>query len=67
MWKCRHILHDIETRIYRLKKMKKNINACIILINAGMKFRIKEEFRYGIPAYTGPFRALYVTVQLTLQ
>jgi hypothetical protein len=29
-----------------------------ILISAGMKFRNKKKFRYGIPAYTGPFRAL---------
>jgi hypothetical protein len=26
-----------------------------------MKFRNKKKFRYGIPAYTGPFRALLVT------
>jgi hypothetical protein len=28
------------------------------LIRAGMKFRNKKKFRYGIPAYTGPFQAL---------
>jgi hypothetical protein len=33
-----------------------------ILVSAGMKFRNKEEFEYGIPAYTGPFRALAATV-----
>jgi len=25
-----------------------------------MKFRNKKKFRYGIPAYTGPFRALVI-------
>jgi hypothetical protein len=29
-----------------------------ILISAGKKFRNKKKFRYVIPAYTGPFRAL---------
>jgi hypothetical protein len=29
-----------------------------ILINAGMKYRNKKKFHFGIPAYTGPFRAL---------
>jgi hypothetical protein len=28
-----------------------------ILISAGMIFRNKKKFRFGIPAYTGPFRA----------
>jgi hypothetical protein len=32
-----------------------------ILIRAGMKFRKKKKFRYGIPAYTGPFPALVNT------
>jgi hypothetical protein len=26
-----------------------------------MKFRNRKKFRYGIPVYTGPFRALVVT------
>jgi hypothetical protein len=25
-----------------------------------MKFRNKKKFRYGIPAYTGPFRGLLI-------
>jgi hypothetical protein len=29
-----------------------------MLVSAGMKFRNKKKFRYGIPAYTGPFEAL---------
>jgi hypothetical protein len=29
-----------------------------MLISASMKFRNKNKFWYGIPAYTGPFRAL---------
>jgi hypothetical protein len=29
-----------------------------ILISAGVKFRNEKKFRYGIPAYTDPFRAL---------
>jgi hypothetical protein len=36
-----------------------------ILINAGMKFRNKKKFRYSIPAYTGPFRALFERVNNT--
>jgi hypothetical protein len=28
-----------------------------ILISAGIKFR-NRKFRYGVPVYTGPFRAL---------
>jgi hypothetical protein len=30
-------------------------------INAGIKFRNRENFRYGVPAYTGLFRALEET------
>lgn len=30
---------------------------------AGMKFRDKRKFRYGMPAYTDPFRALVVMKQ----
>jgi hypothetical protein len=29
-----------------------------LLISAGMKFRNKNKFWYGIPAYTGPLRVL---------
>jgi hypothetical protein len=29
-----------------------------VFISAGMKFRNKKKFRCGIPAYTGPYRAL---------
>jgi hypothetical protein len=29
-----------------------------ILTSAGMKFKNKNKFLYGIPAYTGPFRTL---------
>jgi hypothetical protein len=29
-----------------------------ILLSAGTKFGNKSKFRYNIPAYTGPFRAL---------
>jgi hypothetical protein len=32
-----------------------------ILISAGMKFNNKTKFRYGIPAYTVPIRALRTT------
>jgi hypothetical protein len=28
-----------------------------------MKFRKKRKFWYGIPAYTGPFRALGLTIK----
>jgi hypothetical protein len=27
-------------------------------------FRSKKKFRYGIPAYTGPFRVLYTNIYL---
>jgi hypothetical protein len=30
-----------------------------ILISASTKFRNKKKFQYGIPAHTGPFRALH--------
>jgi hypothetical protein len=29
-----------------------------MLISAGMELRNKNKFRYGTPAYPGPFRAL---------
>jgi hypothetical protein len=44
---------------YTVSKFKKVID--YILISAGMIFR-NRKFRYGIPAYTGPFRALVTTV-----
>jgi hypothetical protein len=48
--------------IYFLKdiqpKMVKNICIYYTLISAGMKFRNKKTYRYGIPVYTGPFRVL---------
>jgi hypothetical protein len=51
-----------EISIYHQKNGKKiNVYIAYILISAGMKFRNKEKFRYGIPAYTGPFRALDIT------
>jgi hypothetical protein len=31
-----------------------------ILVSAGVKFRNRKKFRFGIPVYTGPFRALRV-------
>jgi hypothetical protein len=31
-----------------------------IFISIGMKYRNIKKFRYGIPAYIGPFRALIV-------
>jgi hypothetical protein len=46
-----------ETRIY-LQKMEKDKLIWCILKSAGMKFRNEKKFRYGIPAYTGPIRAL---------
>jgi hypothetical protein len=36
----------------------KNMNGNNILLGSGMKFRNEKKFRYGIPAYTCPFRAL---------
>jgi hypothetical protein len=39
--------------------MKLNING----YSAGMKFRNKNKFRYGISAYTGPFRPLGIATQ----
>jgi hypothetical protein len=44
---------------YTVRKMEENINGySFILRSAGMKFRKKMKFRYGMPAYTGPFQAL---------
>jgi hypothetical protein len=39
-------------------KIKKNIGGYTSSICAGIKFRNKKKFRYGIPVYTDPFRAL---------
>jgi hypothetical protein len=30
--------------------------------SAGMKFRNNKKFRYGVPAYTSPLRALVIIV-----
>jgi hypothetical protein len=46
---------------YYVRKMEK-INGYFILIIAGMKFRNKKQFRYGVPAYTGPLRALCIVI-----
>jgi hypothetical protein len=48
---------------YTVRKMKKKIYIYIrpyrpMLISSGTKFRNKKKFQYGMPAYTGPFRAL---------
>jgi hypothetical protein len=40
----------------RWKKIYKWVQ--YVLIGAGMKFRNKKKFRYGIPPYTGPFQVL---------
>jgi hypothetical protein len=45
---CYSIIKNI---LHRYVFLKKRI--------ASMKFRNKEKFRYGIPAYTGPFRELF--------
>jgi hypothetical protein len=34
------------------------------LISAGMKIRNKKKFRYGISAYTGPIRALFIRIKV---
>jgi hypothetical protein len=31
-----------------------------VLLSAGMKFRGKNKFRFGIPAYTGRYQALVI-------
>jgi hypothetical protein len=49
-----------ETRIYRQKKLK-NINE-YSMYYVGVKFSNKEKVPYGIPAYTGPFRALALSI-----
>jgi hypothetical protein len=42
---------------YAVRKIEKDEWIWCLLVSAGMKF---SNFRYGIPAYTGPFRALPV-------
>jgi hypothetical protein len=44
---------------YTVRKMEKNISG-YILVSAGIKFGNKKKFRYSIPAYTSPFRALCI-------
>jgi hypothetical protein len=51
--------------MYR-KKMEKDKWKYYTLLRAGMKFRNKKKFRYDIPAYTGPFRALHVVDKIVL-
>jgi hypothetical protein len=43
---------------YTFRKMKKYKWIQYALISAGMKFRNKKKFGYGISEYTGAFRAL---------
>jgi hypothetical protein len=54
-----------ETRIYRQKNIEKYKQIHYILISAGMKFRNKKKFLYGMPAHTGPFRALLMSNRST--
>jgi hypothetical protein len=61
-WKFRSagIILKSESRIHR---QKNGYSRAYILISAGMKFRKKKKFRYGIPAYT-ELCSLYCTVLL---
>jgi hypothetical protein len=43
---------------YTARKTDKDKWIGLYYISADMKFRNKNKFRYGIPAFTGPFRAL---------
>jgi hypothetical protein len=46
---------------YTVREMEKDIYVrpySSMLISSGTKFRNKKKFQYGMPAYTGPFRAL---------
>jgi hypothetical protein len=52
---------------YTIRKMKKDKWLWCILKSAGMKFRNKKKFGYGIPAYTGPFQALIATKKSDLR
>jgi hypothetical protein len=45
---------------YTVRKIEKYEWIWCLLVSAGMKFSNRKNFRYGIPAYTGPFRALPV-------
>jgi hypothetical protein len=47
---------------YTVTKTEKGKWTCYISINAGMKFRYKEKFRYGILIYSGSFRALSISI-----
>jgi hypothetical protein len=50
---------------YTYRKLKK-VHA-FILISAGMKFSNEKKFRYGILAYTFPFRALDVCTHMQVR
>jgi hypothetical protein len=46
---------------YSVRKMEKKNGFCIAVLT-GVS-RNKEKLRYGIPAYTGPFRALGLLIK----
>jgi hypothetical protein len=48
---------------YTVRKMGKDKRIQSILISTGMKFSNRKKFRFGIPAYTGPFPALMEKVE----
>jgi hypothetical protein len=43
---------------YTVRKKAEDKWTLYILISAGMKFRNKHKFRYGIPAHTGTYRLI---------
>jgi hypothetical protein len=45
---------------YTVRKTEQDKSMWYILISAGKKFGNKNKFCYGIPAYTGPFRAMII-------
>jgi hypothetical protein len=51
------------TQGYTVRKIDKEKWISYILVSAGMKFRNKKKFRYGIPAHTGPFRVLSIRIK----
>jgi hypothetical protein len=45
---------------YTARRKENSKRISYMLIRADMKFRNEKKFQYGIPAYTGPFRALLI-------
>jgi hypothetical protein len=58
-WKFQVPVYFLKRNKERSSENLKYLNGYIIFISVRMKFRNKKKIRYGIPAYTGQFRALH--------